>query len=183
MLLKHFVFGAVAFAGSALAADTAPTAAQVFDNQLRSTEREFVSLVEAMPGDKFDFAPTHGAFSNVRTFSLQAKHAAFVLNEVASGLLGEKNPSKTGANENGPDDLKSKDDVVKYVKDAFAYAHKACGTLTNDNLMQTINDPFGSNRKMTRVGAANVLLWHTFDHYGQMVVYARMNNIVPPASR
>ena len=42
----------------------------------------------------------------MRTFAQEAKHAAFVINEISSGLLGEKNPSSTGANENGPDDVR-----------------------------------------------------------------------------
>ena len=37
--------------------------------------------------------------------------------------------------------------------------------------------------KVSRLSVANVAIWHTFDHYGQMVVYARMNGIIPPASR
>ena len=171
-LRRHFVRGG-----------GTPSASEVFDRQLKNTESEFVSLVEAMPADKFSFAPKNGAFTGVRTFALEAKHAAYIIDVVASGLLGEKNPSATGASENGPDNLVNKDQIVKYVKDAFAYAHRAMGTLTNDNLMQQIADPFDPKGKRTRVDAASTVFWHTFDHYGQMVEYARMNNIVPPASR
>jgi hypothetical protein len=168
---------------SLMAADSAPTASQVFDRQLKSTEGEFVSLVEAMPADKFNYAPTAGEFTGVRTFAQEAKHAAFVLNEVSAAMLGEKNPSTTGANENGPDNLVTKDQIVQYVKDAFAYAHRAVATLTNQNLMLETTDPFNPKGKRTRVDSAGILFWHTFDHYGQMVEYARMNGIVPPASR
>ena len=164
-------------------ADVTPSASQVFDRQLKSAEGEFVSLVEAMPAEKFGFAPTAGNFQGVRTFALQAKHAAFVIYEISSALLGEANPSSTGANENGPEKLENKDEIVRYVKDAFAYGHKAMATLTNDNLMQQTADPFDPKGKRTRVDSAGIILWHTFDHYGQMVEYARMNGIVPPASR
>ncbi|MGD1073123.1 MAG: DinB family protein [Bryobacteraceae bacterium] len=166
-----------------MAADSAPSASQVFDRQLKSTEREFVSLVEAMPADKFSFAPTAGEFKGVRTFAQESKHAAFVLYVVSSALLGEKNPSTSDANENGPANLVTKDQIVQYVKDAFAYAHRAVATLTNQNLMQEATDPFDPKGKRTRVDSAGILFWHTFDHYGQMVEYARMNGIVPPASR
>jgi hypothetical protein len=44
-----------------------------------------------------------------------------------------------------------------------------------------IDGPFGS--KSSRLGLGSILTWHSFDHYGQMVVYVRMNGIVPPASR
>src|SRR4051812_28902886 len=106
-----------------MAADAAPTASQVFDKTLTSTEKEFVSLVAAMPADKFSFAPTGGKFDGVRTFSQQATHAAFVLNKLAAALLGEASPADTKG-ENGPETLKGKDQVLQYVKDAFAHAHK-----------------------------------------------------------
>lgn len=166
---------------SLFAAD-APKASEVFDRQLRTTEREVVSLVEAMPADKFNFAPKNGAFDTVRTFAQQAKHIAFVIDGVSAALLGQKNPSEGGADENGPANLTSKEDIVKYVKDAFVYAHKAMATLTNENLMGETTDPFDPKGKRTRADSAGIIFWHTFDHYGQMVVYARMNGVIPPAS-
>jgi hypothetical protein len=174
---------ALALGAAALLAADPPAAAKVFDTQLRNLEREFVPLVEAMPADKFHFAPDDGAFKGVRTFGLQAKHAAFVLFSVSAALLGENNPSGSGTDENGPAQLENKAGIVKYVQDAFAYAHKAVATLTNANLMEETTDPFNAKGKRTRVDSAALLLWHTFDHYGQMVEYVRMNNIVPPASR
>ncbi|MEO8126703.1 MAG: DinB family protein [Bryobacteraceae bacterium] len=173
----------IALFTAALSAADAPSAAKVFDNQLRNMEHEFVPLVEAMPADKFGFAPSEGAFKGVRTFAMQSKHVAFVLHQVSAALLGEKNPSAGGKDENGPEDVKSKDQVVKYVKEAFAYAHKAVATLTNDNMLQETADPFSPTKKRTRVDSVSILLWHSFDHYGQMVEYARMNGVIPPASR
>jgi hypothetical protein len=179
--ISRITFLAALCSIGAMAAD-APSASKVFDRQLTNTEREFVSLVEAMPADKFNFAPSSGEFKGVRTFSQQAMHAAAVLNEVASAMLGEKAP-EMGKGENGPAGVSGKDQVVEYVKSAFALSHKAVATLTNENLMGEIADPFNSKGKRTRVDCATMLLWHTFDHYGQMVEYARMNSIVPPASR
>lgn len=171
---------APAFAG---AAEAVPGPAQILDKQLSNTEHEFVPLVEAMPADKFGFAPKDGSFQGVRTFALEAKHAAFVIDEIASALLGEKNPSATGPNENGPENLTSKEDIVKYVKDAFAYGHRALATLTAANLLEQTTDPFSPKGKRARLDSASSMLWHTYDHYGQMVEYARMNNVIPPASR
>src|SRR5580693_1021901 len=105
-----------------LAADAPPDARQIFDRQLSSTEREVVGLTEAMPADKFDFAPTTGNFKGVRTFALEARHIAFEINCVASALLGEAIPGQD--HDNGPDELKTKDQIVKYLKDAFAHAHR-----------------------------------------------------------
>jgi hypothetical protein len=164
------------------AADSSVQAQQVFDRTLSSTEREFVPLVAAMPEDKFGFAPTAGKFDGVRTFGQQAKHAAYVLNEVSAVLLGESAPP-TAAHENGPDDVAGKDQTLQYVKDAFAHAHKAIATITNDNLLEQTVDPFDPKGKRTRVDSVGIMSSHTFDHYGQMVEYARMNGIVPPASQ
>jgi uncharacterized damage-inducible protein DinB len=177
--------GAAVCAGMAVAADqtAAPNVSKIFDSQLSSVEREVVSLAEAMPADKYEFAPTQGEFKGVRTFALQVRHIATVNLEIATGILGEKMPVDAGPAENGPDSIKSKDDLVKYLKDSFAKCHKAAGTLTNANFTELLTDPFGGSRKVARGYVVNIPIWHSFDHYGQMVVYARMNGIVPPASR
>ena len=174
---------ALLMSAAAFGADQAQWApGKIIDSSVRGAERDIVSLVEAMPADKFNFAPTGGEFKTVRTFSQQARHIAYVLYAVSSALLGEKNPSTTDKEENGPD-LKAKDEVVKYVKDAFAYAHKAVLTLTPENLSGMGDNPFGESGKMPKLALANIAAWHSFDHYGQMVVYARMNGVVPPASK
>ena len=59
-------------------------------------------------------------------------------------------------------------------------AHSATGTLhLEKNLVD--DAPFGPE-KMKRMAAASMIGWHSFDHYGQMVVYARMNGVIPPSS-
>lgn len=180
---KIGILALTALCASAAFAAEAPNAARIYESQLKSTEREVVSLVEAMPADQFGFAPKGGAFDGVRTFAQQAKHIAFVIDQVSAAMLGEKNPSEGGADENGPANVTSKEDIVKYVKDAFAYAHKAVVTLTNENLMAETVDPFNPKGMRPRASSADIIFWHTMDHYGQMVVYARMNGLVPPASQ
>ena len=146
-----------------------------------SVEKEVVSLAEAMPADKYDFAPTGGSFSSVRTFRLQMTHLATVIYEVSAGILGEKMPVDAGKNENGADALKTKDDVVQYLKAAFTYGHKAMHAINDQNVMGLVDSPFG--KKASRASLADITVWHSYDHYGQSVVYARMSGIVPPASR
>lgn len=174
---------ALAAGGVVLAADAPPpNMGRVLDGQLRTAEREIVSLAEAMPAGKYAFHPTDGEFKNVRTFSLQMSHIAAVLYEIASASLGEKNPSEPGKDENGPASLQGKEAVVKYLKDAFAYAHKAASAITTANAMDMVQSPFGDG-KTPRIGLVTSIVWHSFDHYGQAVVYARMNGVIPPASR
>lgn len=164
------------------AAPSTPSVSQMYNQQLTMLEHELVPLVEAMPADKFNFAPTNGNFKGVRTFGQQASHVAEVIYSVSASILGEKSPTEEGKNENGPASLKTKDDVVKYLKGAFAYSHKAMESLNQSNIFDMVQSPFGK-QKVPRLSIVDIPIWHSFDHYGQMVVYLRMNGIVPPASR
>ena len=159
-------------------AEVSPNAKQIFDKQLDASEREVMAVVETMPANRFDFVPKNGAFTYVRTFGVQARHIAFCLNEVATALLGE--PMLPHTDQEGPRNLTSKEDIVRYLKDAFAHAHKAIGTLTNENLLEQIRDPYVEKLRTTRLDAATIFLSHTWDHYGQIVEYLRMNNLAPP---
>ena len=167
----------------AVAAESEPAPpAKVFDAQLSSVEGEVVSLAEAMPAEKYNFAPKEGEFKGVRTFAHQVTHIAAVNFMVAAALLGEPNPVDTGTDENGPANLKSKAEIVDFLKRSYAYTHKALKITTAENLMSPVQSAFGKNQ-VPRLTMATVPQWHSFDHYGQMVVYARMCGIVPPASR
>lgn len=159
----------------------ARTVSQVLDRSVTGVEREFVPAAEAMPEDKYSFAPSNGEFKGVRTFAQQVKHVASVNYVLASGLLGEK-PPVDPVGENGPDSIKSKADIIKYLKDSFVYLHKATGSINESNLVVPTKDPFGEGTA-TRLGLATIAVAHCFDHYGQMVEYLRMNSIIPPASR
>jgi len=181
--MKRTVICLLAFAAAGLAAEKPKaTIAKSYDGDLASAEKEIVSLAEAMPADKYDFAPTMGEFSGVRTFGLQMRHIASVNYEVAAAILGEKTPVEMGKNENGADTLDNKDAIVKYLKDSFAYSHKAINTITEKNYLGEVKSPFGEGNA-TRASLATIPAWHSFDHYGQAVVYARMNGVIPPASR
>jgi uncharacterized damage-inducible protein DinB len=166
----------------ALLAQTPATVARLYDAPLSNIEREVVSLAEAMPADKFDFKPSGGAFGTVRTFGEQARHIATVAYLCAAATLKEKAPVDPGPKEEGPDSNRTKEQIVKYLKDSFAYAHKAARSVTAENQLEMVPSPFGPGQ-MPRGDAASIPTWHSFDHYGQMVVYARMNGVVPPASQ
>jgi uncharacterized damage-inducible protein DinB len=157
------------------------TVARALDGSISLLESEFVPAADAMPEDKYSFAPTGGEFKGVRTFAQQVKHVAAVNYILGAAILGEKPPVDTGA-ESGPDAIQSKADILKFLKDSFAYAHKAVATIDEKNVVSPIKNRFG-DEPATRLGMATTVPWHGFDHYGQMVVYLRMNGIVPPASR
>lgn len=159
-----------------------PTVASVVDREISNVEKQIIDVAEAMPEDKFNFTPESlnipGAeYKGVRTFAGQVKHIATSNYFIWSPLTGDKLPEglKDG---NGPQNLKSKAEIISFLKDSFALGHKAAGTLTAENMLQ---NPGSS--KSTRLRLAVFGAEHAYDHYGQMVEYLRMNGIVPPASR
>lgn len=153
----------------------------ILDHTVGNLESEFVPAAEAMPEDKYGFAPTSGEFKNVRTYAQQIKHVAAVNYELGAAILEQKPPVDIGE-ESGPTSVTSKAEIIKYLKNSFEYAHKAIATINESNLTGTVRSPFGEGW-VSRLGLASSIASHGYDHYGQMVVYLRMNGIVPPASR
>ena len=162
-----------------------PTIASAIDREITIVEKEVVEAAEAMPEDKFDFSPAKlniagSDYKGVRTFAEQVKHIAASNYLIWSPITGEKAPDT--ANEGkGPESMKAKADIMKFLKDSYAFGHKAVATLNASNLVEPIKS--GSGKPTTRLFLATFAAAHGFDHYGQMVEYLRMNGIVPPASR
>src|SRR5579863_1814499 len=175
-------FLALGVAASAQAKKEAPrSVAEVLGHTVSNLEHDFVPAAEAMPEEKFGFAPSNGEFKGVRTFGEQIKHVAAVNYELGAAILSEKPPAEIG-DETGPASVTTKADILKYLNDSFIYVHKAINTINEKNLIETVRSPFGEG-KVTRLSLATTVAWHGFDHYGQMVEYLRMNGVVPPASR
>lgn len=158
------------------------TLSSTLDREISGIERLIVDAAEAMPEDKFNFSAESlnipGAdFKGVRTFAVQVKHVATSNYFIWSPLTGDKLPEglKDG---NGPENLKTKPDIIKFLKESFALGHRAAATLTTQNMLQTPEKSRSSRLHLATFGVA-----HAFNHYGQMVEYLRMNGIVPPASR
>lgn len=167
---------------SSAQAQPAPTLASMVDSEMSAIEKQVVDVAEAMPEAKYNFSPESltipgGDYKGVRTFAAQVKHVAASNYFIWSTITGDKLPDglKDG---NGPADVKTKADIIKFLKDSFAEGHNAAATLTAENMLQ----PVGKG-KSPRLQRAEFGVAHAFDHYGQMVEYLRMNGIVPPASR
>ena len=162
-----------------------PTLASSMDRQVSIIEREFVSAAEAMPDDKFNFSPESlsiqgSDYKGVRTFAEQVKHVAATNFALWSAVTGEKPAYDVSDDEKGPASVKSKAEIIKFLKDSFEAGHKAAKSLTSENSTSTVTTFFGPTAK---VFAVSFGVAHGFDHYGQMVEYLRMNGIIPPASR
>jgi hypothetical protein len=152
-----------------------------FDSQLDWIEQTMESAAEAMPEEKFSYVPQQGEYKGVRNFGQQIKHAAGTNYALFAAILREKPPVDLGPDGDGPAAMKSKAEIVKFLKDSFAYGHKAMKTITAANIDQYYESPSGP--KGSNGGFAVVQLTHTWDIYGQIVEYLRLNGIVPPASR
>lgn len=161
-----------------------PSITSILNFQLTIEEREIVGLAQAMPEDKYSFAPTNGEFKGVRTFAQQVKHIATVNDRFFDAILGKTPPGAPdeGIGSNGPDAIQTKDQIVKYLKDSFAYGHTAIATITADNAFTPLKDP-AVPFLSTRAALAVFVDAHAMDHYGQIVEYLRDNGLVPPASQ
>ncbi len=135
---------AVTAAAQAKPAEKA-TIASVLDHQFSGVEAELVPAAEGMPADKFSFAPSQGEFKGVRTFAAQLKHIAAVNYLIGAAILGTTPPAEMGEGEDGPASVKSKEEIVKFLKDSFAYTHKAINTITEANLVEPIKAPWGTD--------------------------------------
>jgi uncharacterized damage-inducible protein DinB len=160
-------------------AQPALSVTEAVDYWVTTTENELVPAADAMPEDKYSFAPTAGEFSGVRTFGQQVKHLAANNYRMAARITGNT-PTREEESENGPDSVTTKPEIMDYLKGSFAALHRAVASINEENMVQTLHLPY---RQKTRLQLAIDAVAHSYDHYGQIVEYLRMNGIVPPASR
>ena len=149
----------------------------------KSVEEQTTSAAMAMPADKYAFAPTEGEFKSVRTFGAQVKHLAATNHILAAAALGEEPPPDAG-DERGPESVRTKDEILEYLKRSFDHLGKAVDAIGNSSVgvkSSPISPIPASTATRTMLIAESLI--HAFNHYGQMVVYLRMNGVVPPASR
>ena len=153
-----------------------------------SQEYELRSLAEAMPAEKWDYRPARGMFKKekpeygpgeVRTFAEQIKHVACSNFAFAAELDGAKPPA--ACYKGGPSPAKSRTELLVYLRDSFTALKHSLAAITEQNMYDPIEGPYAGPN--TRLGLAEVCIWHAADHYGQMTIYLRLNGIVPPTSR
>jgi hypothetical protein len=91
-------------------------------------------------------------------------------------------PTADQESETGPDAVRSKAQIMDYVKGSFAVLHRAMTAINEQNMLEPMSS-HNPPRQNTRIQFAIDAVAHSYDHYGQMVEYLRMNGIVPSASR
>jgi DinB superfamily len=151
-------------------------------------EYEFRSAAEAMPADKYSYRPKSGDYGGVypgygpkelRTFAEQVKHVACSNFGFSAELDGK--PPPPDCDKGGPSPAKARDELLVYLRDSFKAVKDSLNAITQKNMFDPIEGPYAGPN--TRLGIGNVAIWHVADHYGQVVMYLRLNGIVPPASR
>jgi uncharacterized damage-inducible protein DinB len=149
----------------------------------RIAQQLIVPAVDAMPADKFGFAPTDGEFQGVRTFGQMVKHLSATNHILAAAALGEEVPADAG-DEVGPQAARTKAEILSYRKSSFIHLDKAIEAARPD---ERAGEPLAhvtpEKDELTRSALVVESLMHAADHYGQLVDYLRMNGVVPPASR
>jgi uncharacterized damage-inducible protein DinB len=150
---------------------------------LNLAEKVIIPAVDAMPADKFGFAPTDGEFKGVRTFGQMVKHLSATNHILAAAALGEEPPADAG-DEVGPESVRTKSEILNYLNGSFAHLSEAIESIGQTNASANPS-PISPLKKgeVTRSALVVESLMHACDHYGQIVEYLRMNGVVPPASR
>ncbi len=135
----------------------------------KDVTRKLIDMGEDFPEDKYDFKPT----PEVRTFAEQLLHAAGAVYYFKSTIDGTAPPTEDPKRS----DFKSKAEIVAYAKKAFA---EGTALLEKADFSKTIK---GRRRQINPYEFWSDYCEHPGEHYGQMVVYYRLNGLVPPESR
>jgi hypothetical protein len=164
------------------------TVASALLRVLDDEEYEVRSAAEFMPADKYAWRPASGDYGGVypgygpkelRTFGEQVKHVACANFAFAAELDGKKPPPD--CDKGGANPAKTREELIVYLRDSFKALRKSLSAITQKNMFDPIEGPYAGPN--TRLGLAGVAIGHPADHYGQLVMYMRLNGIVPPASR
>src|SRR5689334_18555072 len=157
---------AAASSASPQAQQTPATVASTLEREISMIEKQITDAAEAMPEDKFNFTPESLAlpsadYKGVRNFALEVKHIAASNYFLWSPITGDKLPEglKDG---NGPEAIKTKPEILKFLKESFALGHKAAAQLTPANMLEV-----PEHSKSPRLYLATFGVAHAFDHYGQ----------------
>lgn len=151
--------------------------AQAQDNPLSAANKfgygflksALISTAEKMPEENYNFKPTW----LLRSFGQAIGHVAGSQYYFCSMVLGEKAPNPK------IDPKATKADLIAALKDSFAYCDKAYGSMTDASATQMVKFR-GMEFPKLFVLTANSM--HTIEHYGNLVVYMRLKNILPPTS-
>jgi len=181
-LATLIIFAGLIFVGPAALAqkeDVPKSIAGSVGGALGWAEKGFLGVAEAMPEEKYAYIPTQGNFEGVRSFGEQVKHVACAQFAFFNEIEGKTPPEH--CEKGGPSKAKTKPELMQYLRDSFEYGDKVLATITAQNAVDRVEGPYAGPN--TKLGMAMAALWHITDHFGQLVVYLRLNGIVPPVTQ
>ena len=177
-MLSAVLLCVVASTTAAWAQDKPSAAPATPANPLSSFNKDTYSRVKAiilqsaekMPEENYNFKPTEA----VRSYGQILGHIADAQYAFCSSVLEEKNPSPKVEQTR-----KTKAELIAALKEAFAYCDKAYDGMTDASAPQTVKFFGGDDPKLGILSMNNA---HTAEHYGNLITYMRLKNIVPPTS-
>jgi uncharacterized damage-inducible protein DinB len=156
---------------SLLSAQTpAPSLAKELAASFQRAATEILDVAEVMPAEKYGFKPT----PEISSFGDQLVHVAGITQRFIDSAKG----TKTDAAQHG---AMAKPEVIALLKKTFQSAQEMITPLTDAQLLEPVKFPFG-DRTVTRATFWQGPLYQIRNHHGQLVVYLRMNGIVPPTT-
>lgn len=165
-----FAVVAAALPSSASAQTPAPSLAKELAASFQRAATEILDVAEVMPAEKYGYKPT----PEISTFGDQLVHVAGVVQRFVDSAKG----TKTEAAHHG---TMAKPEIVSLLKKTFESAQEIITPLTDAQLLEPVKFPFG-DRTVTRATFWQGPLYQIRNHHGQLVVYLRMNGIVPPTT-
>jgi len=140
------------------------------------TGNKLVEMAQDFPDDKLDYkaAPTQ------RTFAEQLLHAAganYYFIDAATGMTppaNVENPSR--------ETYKTRAQIAAYIQKVYADGAAVIQKQGDKGMLETVKSPF-ANEMITRASLWTFAVAHANEHYGQCVVYYRLNGLVPPETR
>ena len=136
--------------------------------------RKLVVMAEDFPEEKYDYRPT----PEVRTFAEQLLHVAGSTYFFASLIKGER----PGEEDLSREKYKSKADIVAALKKAVADGEAFIRETGDAGMARPVKLPW-EEEAVTERALWILVIEHAGEHYGNLVVYYRLNGVVPPASR
>jgi uncharacterized damage-inducible protein DinB len=166
------VVAAVAVAPSSVSAQGAsPSLVKELVASWQRAATDIIDVAEAMPEEKYAYKPT----PEISTFRDQLVHVAGIVQRFIDSAKGIK--SESGQ----PHKAMTKAEVIGLLKQTFQTGQEMLGSLTDAQLLEQVKFPFG-DRMVTRFAFWQGPLYQARNHHGQLVVYLRLNGIVPPTT-
>ena len=138
---------------------------------------KLIAMADDFPEDKYNFK----AQKDERTFGDNLLHVAadyyYMINAIKGSAVGY-----TGNDDSLRKKFPAKTDIVKYLKQAVADGAQLIKEQGDSGLTREFKFPWGNFMAHGSFGW-NGCLEHAGEHYGQLVVYYRVNGMIPPDSR